>query len=243
MGKYDHLEKESFFRKVGGIIKRKGLFYLLKKTFYKYIFLTYLKFRRKEKFIFCGKEYEYFYHDYNMTWANERAIEVPIIKEKLDLFKNRHVLEVGNVLSHYFPLWWDVLDKYEKSKDMINEDVVNFKPKKKYDLIVSISTLEHVGWDETPKDFQKIIVALKHLKDNCLKKRGEMLITLPIAYNTKMDRMLFEGRLKFDETYYLKRLSWDNKWKETNIKEIKAVKKYGHPFIGANGLVIGFVRK
>lgn len=243
MGKYDYLEKESFFRKVRGIFKRKGLFYLLKKTFYEYGFPIYLRFHRKEKFIFHGKEYDYFIHDYNITWANERAIEVPIIKEKLDLFKNRHVLEVGNVLSHYFPLWWDVLDKYEKSKDMINEDVVNFKPKKKYDLIVSISTLEHVGWDETPKDPQKILVALKHLKDNCLKKGGEMLITLPAAYNTKMDRMLFEGRLQFDETYYLKRLSWDNKWKETNIKEIKDVKKYGHPFIGANGLVIGFVRK
>ena len=29
--------------------------------------------------------------------------------------------------------------------------------------IVSISTMEHVGWDETPRDSKKILVALENL--------------------------------------------------------------------------------
>jgi cyclopropane fatty-acyl-phospholipid synthase-like methyltransferase len=46
---------------------------------------------------------------------------------------------------------------------VINEDVVNFKSKKKYDLIVSISTLEHVGWDEKPMKIPRAIENLKTL--------------------------------------------------------------------------------
>ena len=42
----------------------------------------------------------------------------------------------------------DVLDKYEKGNNVINDDVVSFSTEVKYDLIVSVSTLEHVGWDE-----------------------------------------------------------------------------------------------
>jgi hypothetical protein len=38
-----------------------------------------------------------------------------------------------------------VLDKYEQAPGVINEDVVSFSPPQKYDLIVSVSTLEHVG--------------------------------------------------------------------------------------------------
>jgi cyclopropane fatty-acyl-phospholipid synthase-like methyltransferase len=35
---------------------------------------------------------------------------------------------------------------------MINEGVVDFHPSKRYDIIVSISTFEHIGLDEKPKD-------------------------------------------------------------------------------------------
>ena len=63
----------------------------------------------------------------------------------------KNIFEVGSVLSHYFPINHDVLDKYEKGHGVINQDVVDFKPHNKYDLIVSISTLEHVGFDDNTK--------------------------------------------------------------------------------------------
>ena len=57
----------------------------------------------------------------------------------------------GNVLLHYFPADHEIVDKYEKGDGIVNEDIVNFRPGKKYDLIVSISTLEHISWNEEKK--------------------------------------------------------------------------------------------
>jgi hypothetical protein len=74
-------------------------------------------------------------------------IEVPIIYEMVKEAEayGQKVLEVGNVLSHYFHVNHDIVYKYEKAKGVINEDVINFRLPKKYDLIISISTLEHMG--------------------------------------------------------------------------------------------------
>ena len=55
----------------------------------------------------------------------------------------------------YYKFEHDIVDKYEKKKGIINQDIVDYKPDKKYDLIISISTLEHVGWDETPRENYK----------------------------------------------------------------------------------------
>src|SRR6202034_3735504 len=107
--------------------------------------------------------YYYFYHRYNYTWKNERTIEIPIIWDIIRKNPNKEILEVGNVLSHYYQVHHTILDKYEKGDNVINEDVIDFNPKKKYDLIVSISTLEHVGWDEEPRQPLKILTAVTNL--------------------------------------------------------------------------------
>jgi hypothetical protein len=77
---------------------------------------------------------------------------------------------VGNVLSHYFSVNHDVVDKYEKAEGVINRDIIDFHPSKEYDLIISISTLEHVGWDEDISDHKilhdpsKILRAIENLR-------------------------------------------------------------------------------
>jgi hypothetical protein len=90
----------------------------------------YRLFKASRTFTFQGEVYRYFYHPYNITWRNERAVEVPIVWKIVNKYVGRNVLEVGNVLSHYFPVHHDVLDKYEKAKGVINEDVVEFSPAK-----------------------------------------------------------------------------------------------------------------
>ena len=97
----------------------------------------------------------YLVHNYNRTWLNERAVEVPIIFHVIARWPGRRMLELGNVLSHYGSVAHDVLDKYEVGEHVINQDVVEYQPSARYDMIVSISTLEHVGWDEQPRDPQK----------------------------------------------------------------------------------------
>ena len=45
----------------------------------------------------------------------------------------------------------------------------------KYDLIVTISTLEHVGWDEEPRDPSKVLRAIENLKSCYADPEREML--------------------------------------------------------------------
>ncbi|MFA6907638.1 MAG: hypothetical protein WC263_02320, partial [Candidatus Micrarchaeia archaeon] len=92
--------------------------------------------QQPRKFAFAGKEYDCFYHPYNMTWENGRCVEVPVAWEAILAAKGKRVLEVGNVLSHYYESKHDVLDKYEVDEGVINADIVGFSPEKKYGLVV-----------------------------------------------------------------------------------------------------------
>jgi len=150
--------------------------------------ILYLKYSLlKKDFKFQGKRYKYFIRRYNHTWGNERAIEVPLIMEAVLGFKGKKILEFGNVLSHYFSFKHDVLDKYEKGKGVINEDVCSFNSDKKYDLIVSISTLEHVGWNTgEKKDKKKIKKAIENLK-KLLSPKGKIISSVPLGYNPSLD--------------------------------------------------------
>ena len=201
----------------------------------------YLKFKSSRSFRFNSKKYNYFYHKYSITWNNERTIEVPIIWKIVKKYENKNILEVGNVLSHFFDFQHDIVDKYEITDGVINQDVVDYKSSKKYELIVSISTLEHVGWDETPREPLKIFRAIENLK-SLLTENGKIVITLPKGHSPVLDNLLSENKLKFSEQYFLKRVSRNNKWKQCNWKKIsKAV--YGYPVrYSANGLIIGIIK-
>lgn len=193
-------------------------------------------------FAFQEQNYHYFYHPYNTTWKNERAVEVPIILGKIQTYRGGRILEVGDVLSNYVHFRHDIVDKYDKADGVINQDVVDFQPAKKYDLIVSISTIEHVGWDETPRDPKKIPFALENLT-RCLASGGEIVVTLPLGYNTYLDKLLKEDKIQFTEQYYLKRISDDNKWTQVGRGGEVHYAKYGTPFPYANAIVIGVIKR
>jgi SAM-dependent methyltransferase len=190
-------------------------------------------------FTFQGRRYRYFYHRYNATWKTERAVEVPIVWEIVRQHQGRRILEVGNVLSHYFPVTHDIVDKYEQAPGVRNEDIVDYRPARPYDLIVSISTLEHVGWDEQPREPDKLLRAIARLRE-LVAPGGTIVLTLPLAYNPAMDAMLRDGRLAFPRRYCLKRVSADNRWAEVDWPAI-AQAEFNRPFRGINGLVIGVI--
>lgn len=194
------------------------------------------------RFTFQGSIYNYFYHEYHLTWNCERAVEIPIIWEIVKKYNGKRILEVGNVLSHYFSINHDILDKYEKANGVINQDVVDFRPNKKYDLIVSISTLEHVGWDEKPQDDMKILKAIQNLK-SILAQNGKIVVTLPLGYNNVMDNLIRNGDIQFTKMFCLKRISNDNnKWIEVSWKDVQYA-RYNYPFPRANGLIVGVIEK
>jgi hypothetical protein len=191
-------------------------------------------------FEFRGKTYPRFFHPYNLTWNNERAVEIPIVWEAVQEHRGRRILEIGNVLAHYFPVDHDILDRYERAPGVLNQDVVAFAPKDRYELIVSVSTLEHVGWDEIPRQPGKFARALESIR-GCLREGGIALVTLPLGYNPEVETALRLAEGGFSELYYLKRLDW-HRWVEVPSEEMEDV-AFNQPYHGANGLAIGIIRR
>jgi SAM-dependent methyltransferase len=190
-----------------------------------------------KSFQFQGKTCQCFYHGYNMTWAGERMIEVPIAKSYLDRYRGKHVLEVGNVLSHYFPVSHEILDKFERGTGIINKDVVEFLPAKRYDLILSISTFEHIGFDDdsdvsSGKKIGEAIAACRGI----LKPDGKFVMTVPLGYNPDLDRLITNSELDASAEFYMRRvqkLDWEPASKEEALRC-----PYRTPFPYASALLI-----
>jgi hypothetical protein len=149
------------------------------------------------------------------------------------------ILEVGNVLSHYFTIHHDVVDKYEVAPGVINQDIVGFIPTERYDLILSISTLEHVGWDETAREPAKLLQAIEHLRNQCLAPGGQIVASLPVGYNEFFDGLLRDGKSPFTQQHFLKRVSKRNYWVESDWNGCKNA-AYGR-FV-AHAIIIGTIQ-
>jgi hypothetical protein len=194
----------------------------------------------QKTFRFNGKNYHYFDHSYNNAWKNERTVEVPLAFELLKKYKGKSILEVGNVLNHYKKGTYDVVDKYEEAPHVINEDIVDYKPKKKYDLILCLSTLEHVGWDEEPKDPTKTIQAVLGMK-KLLAKGGLLFVTIPCGYNPPLDVLVLKKKIPFTQTYYLTRTTLLNEWRQVDEKDIPTM-NYGIVIMSAKTLCVGVIQ-
>ncbi len=144
---------------------------------------------RHGAFEFGGAEYPYLFDRYKRTWMTERAVEVPVIGALVDQRSGERVLEVGHVLGHYGPVRHLVVDKYERAPGVLNRDALELEDLGKFDLIVAISTLEHVGWDEQPRDPDKAIRAAQALRA-MLAPGGRLELTVPAGYNPSFDEAL-----------------------------------------------------
>jgi SAM-dependent methyltransferase len=193
--------------------------------------------RQPGQFTFAGETYHYFWSNYNVTWSNERAVELPIARAFLHRHAGKRVVEIGNVMAHYMPVSHAVVDKFERGRHVQNGDVVDLEGE--YDAILSVSTLEHVGWDEIPFEPDKSLRALDVLARR-LAPGGELLLTVPVGYNADLDRALFRGATPLTEVRAMKRVARDV-WLECELADLEGV-EYARPHRGANGLVIGILR-
>ena len=222
------------------IIYIKNIYYLIK----------FKLFSKSEKYFeFDGLKFRYFSAFYNSTFQNERAIEIPIALFFIKKYYEKEILEIGNVMSHYFKVNYDIVDKYEKGRKVINSDIIDFNFKNKYDLIVSISTFEHIGFDEVirygnVKNYkirnEALVIAIEKAK-NLLNPEGLFIFTAPLGFNSFLDSQLVENKLELSQVFYFKRISANNEWKQVNFDEIKSI-KYGQPYNSANGLLVGLYR-
>lgn len=113
--------------------------------------------------------------------------------------KPASILEVGNVLSHYENHLSETLgiitsrrivDKFEVEVGVDNEDLMNLPSDKKYDAIVSLSTVEHIGQKGDPsggygeqeenRDLECPLKAIAKIYD-LLASDGKALIIVPFG--------------------------------------------------------------
>ncbi len=191
---------------------------------------------------FQGRSLPYFYHRYNMTWASERCIEIPIAKTYLDQTAPEHCLEIGNVMSHYFPVQHRILDKFEKGPNIINQDIVGFTSEHKFALVLSISTFEHIGFDDEAQgsSADKIKEAIGSTQ-KLLSETGKLVITAPIGYNPELDNLIRQKSLATTREFFFKRtqsLTW-----EACHHEAALACHYKHPFPYANALWVAEFEK
>ncbi len=181
------------------------------------------------RFSFMGTEYRYLNRGYKLTWLTERGVEIPIVLGYLEAHRGERILEVGNVLNHYSKLEHEVLDKYEVAPGVLNQDLVEFDPGKKYDLIVSVSTVEHIGFDEDIAEPGKISKAMNRLVD-LLAPWGEAVITVPLGYNPEIDSLLAEGWPEMADVQYLVKVSNWNTWREADAQSAFLAARKGRYF-------------
>ncbi|GAC1376774.1 MAG: hypothetical protein NVS2B12_35170 [Ktedonobacteraceae bacterium] len=140
-----------------------------------------------------------FYNRINFNNRAERAVEVPVAFHFLaQRAGSGNILEVGNVLQHYENGLSDLLcirarrivDKFEAGEGIDCIDIMDVDPAEKYQTIVSISTLEHVGQGRAPTgtfgeqkratDLEAPIKAVAKVYD-LLAPGGQALITVPFG--------------------------------------------------------------
>jgi hypothetical protein len=147
---------------------------------------------RRGEFELGGERYRLLARMHGLTWTTERAAEIPVALRVLEGHRGGRILEVGNVLSHYAPVTHEVVDKYERAERAANVDVLDLPADRDYDLILTISTLEHIGRDEHSGEPGRAVLALDHLR-GLLRPGGALFATVPAGYNPELDRALAAG--------------------------------------------------
>jgi hypothetical protein len=190
---------------------------------------------RRRRFRWRGRAFEGFYHPYNITWAGERLVEIPIIRSYFCENKPFRVLEIGNVLSHYFKVDHPIVDKFEQGEGVLNSDILEFRPDECFDLIVSISTFEHIGFDDDASEpsGDKILRAISKCRE-MLSREGLFVLTVPLGYNPDLDRLITSGDISASRQSFLIRTGF-SEWEECSL-ELAVLHPYRSRFPYANSI-------
>lgn len=194
-----------------------------------------------EAFLLEGMRRPYFIHPYNRTWKNERCVELALALEFITDCPDEELLEIGNVISHYIDRRHTVLDKWERClyRPVTNADIVGFDSGRTFLRILSISTFEHIGWDDVPRDPERVIAAIANVR-GLLKSGGQALITVPAGHHPLLPKVLQKEAAEGTRLCALHRVSADNRWEECTLTEALAC-SYDRPYRNGNGLVCMFL--
>jgi hypothetical protein len=195
-----------------------------------------LSVKPREHVEFLGERIPLRYDVTGFAWRSERTVELAIGAQALAAHPPQDVLEVGNVMSGYGHAGHHVVDKYERRAGVLNEDIVGFDPGRRYGLVLSFSTLEHVGRDEEPRDPDKAARALESVS-NLVASDGALLVSIPVDYHRELEGAFVPGEI-FDSVVLLVRCSRLHHWEPRDLGELPQI-HYDTPYPFANGLLVG----
>ena len=173
---------------------------------------------------------------YNQPQTNERTVELPILFRLLAQAEQagQTVLEVGAVSPYYRQVEHEVCDPYDEKATL---PVSLFDVADPYDVVVSISTLEHVGLPEygsQSSDPGLALEAVAHLKALA---RHLLLFTIPLGHHAELDRAVLAGELGITLASYLMRQDWHNHWQQVPLEQATNA-RYGKPFNNGNCVAV-----
>jgi hypothetical protein len=141
-------------------------------------------------FEYHGERLEPFHHLYNLTFLNERCIELAIARQWLPecaWHLNPGGLEVGNVMGHYWPMRHTVFDLYEPpawyqlegGQKVIDVDLLSLDEVEHpwFPWVVSLSTIEHTA---NPIKALEILYSL-------VEPGGRLLVSFPTGVDDRLD--------------------------------------------------------
>lgn len=201
--------------------------------------------RRDRRFEVAGNDIAYELTRYNNSWLNERTVEIALARHFLAGDPPGTVLEIGNVLRNYRlePLAESshvVVDKHEEVGDVVNDDARYYRSDRRFAAVVSISTLEHIGFDEKIKDADGPVKALETMRHH-MADDGVLLVTVPLGYNPGLDTAIRDGRFSCPEQFCLRRISQDNTWVQDSVS-VGLAHPYGSRYNNANAVYVGIDR-
>lgn len=192
-------------------------------------------------FIINRKTFRMFRSGYSLY---ERQIEIPYVLDYIHGSSPSGMLEIGNCLYNVGVTGHTVVDKYEQAEGVINIDIEEFKHPSKFNTIISISTLEHIGKDEGLTDSltqDKLIKVFDIIQNNLLDPiNGKFLFTIPIGYNTPLDQLIFDFTTKLTSAYFMRQVRLDE-WLQTTVLDAKTA-QYNHPFPAGNVILFGEIK-
>jgi hypothetical protein len=176
---------------------------------------------------------------YNAAATNERTIELPLGKYFIDKFKN-NIIEVGAVTPYYYECKHKVYDLHDPYKNCIRKDFSMCDIFYKNENVLSISTLEHIGFNDYSKQHGRYLKNRWCEGFEILKKivaySKNYLLTIPIGYNPILD----ENIKQFDTKYIICKRIDNNEWiidKNKNFivgygrnSHIQFMKEYGYNY-------------
>jgi hypothetical protein len=198
----------------------------------------------EHSFTLAGQDYRYFVGNIedDSPSTNERAVEIAVVRKELERFgRLQAAIEIGNALSHYFPIGHRVISAESEAHYQTatwKEDLVEFQPPFAPELVISIGALGRVGH---PLEPQRVTMAIENII-SWLAPGGLLLFTVPMGYNPGVRAYLDAVHSYPITVHCMRRTTIDNLWVQTSYEEVRNI-SYGRPFPCANAIAIVEVRR